>query len=385
MNFLTKLFGSKHDKDNKRMIPIVAEINSCFEEFNSLTDEEIRAKTDEFRQIIKDRTAELDEQRDKLQERLINEALGAETTADINNEIRNLDTEIYQIIRDTLDEILPQAYACVKQACQRLTDSRHHYEYAGQSAIWAMVPYDVQLMGAIVLHEGKIAEMATGEGKTLVAIITMYLNSLPGRGVHLVTVNDYLARRDCEWMKPVYDFLGITVYSIQSNMEPEERRDIYNMDITYGTNNEFGFDYLRDNMVTDTEHLVQRGHFYAIVDEVDSVLIDEARTPLIISGPVGLMDQKFEEMNPRVKRLVEAQTKLINQFTSEAEQLFKSTGKEEINQGGVNLLRAHRGLPKHKKLAKLMQDPENQKLLRETELFYLREQGRKMHGFILYN
>ena len=222
--------------------------------------------------------------------------------------------------------------------------------------------------------------MATVEGKTLVAVLPMYLNALSGKGVHLVTVNDYLARRDSEWMKPVYDFLGITVGSIQSNMDPMDRKKIYNYDITYGTNNEFGFDYLRDNMVVDTDSLVQRGHWYAIVDEVDSVLIDEARTPLIISGPVGhATDQKFEEMNPRVKRLVEAQTKLINQITSEAAKLLESDKKEDREQAGILILRAFRGLPKHKKLAKILQDPDNLKLRQETELFFLRDHGSKMH------
>lgn len=275
---------------------------------------------------------------------------------------------------------MPQAYAVVKQACKRLKDRGYAYTYTGQHYVWDMVPFDVQLMGAIVLHEGKIAEMATGEGKTLVAVMPLYLNSLAGKGCHLVTVNDYLARRDAEWMKPVYDFLGVTVGVIQSNMTTEQRQKEYNCDITYGTNNEFGFDYLRDNMVIDAKDIVQRGHWYAIVDEVDSVLIDEARTPLIISGPVEhTTDEIYQEMEPRVRRMVEAQTKLVNQIVSEAQKLLESGSKEDREAAGVLLLRAYRGLPKHKRLTKLLQEPEYLKLLKETELLYLRDQGQRMH------
>jgi preprotein translocase subunit SecA len=211
-----------------------------------------------------------------------------------------------------------------------------------------------------------------------VAILPVYLNALPGKGVHLVTVNDYLAKRDCDWMRPVYEYLGMTCGAIQSNMDNDERKAIYNGDITYGTNNEFGFDYLRDNMVVEAEQMVQREHWYAIVDEVDSVLIDEARTPLIISGPVGNPDQKFEEMEPRVRKLVEAQMRNVNQYVSEAESLLKKGTKEAKDEAGILILMSHRAMPKHKRLLKLMQDPELQKLKAETELFYLREQGRKM-------
>jgi len=260
-----------------------------------------------------------------------------------------------------------------------LKENKHRYEYAGQTTYWDMVPFDVQLLGGIVLHRGKISEMATGEGKTLVAVLPIYLNALSGKGVHLVTVNDYLAKRDSDWMRPVYEFLGVSVGAIQSNMDSEERKKIYNGDISYGTNNEFGFDYLRDNMVVEPEHLVQRGYWYAIVDEVDSVLIDEARTPLIISGPVGqATDQKFEEMNPRVKRLVEAQTRLVNQLISEASNLAESEKKEDREKLGLYLLRSYRGLPKHKRLSKLLQEPEFQKLMKETEINFLRDQQNKL-------
>lgn len=378
--FLKKIIKTKHEKDIQRLKPIVAKINEYFEQFDNLSDDELRAKTQEFRELIQSRIQDLEAKKEQLSERLKNEILTPSEVADIREEIKKLDKEIFETVEETLDEILPQAYAVVKQACKRLKDRGYAYTYTGQHYVWDMVPFDVQLMGAIVLHEGKIAEMATGEGKTLVAVMPLYLNSLAGKGCHLVTVNDYLARRDAEWMKPVYDFLGVTVGVIQSNMTTEQRQKEYNCDITYGTNNEFGFDYLRDNMVIDAKDIVQRGHWYAIVDEVDSVLIDEARTPLIISGPVEhTTDEIYQEMEPRVRRMVEAQTKLVNQIVSEAQKLLESGSKEDREAAGVLLLRAYRGLPKHKRLTKLLQEPEYLKLLKETELLYLRDQGQRMH------
>jgi preprotein translocase subunit SecA len=239
-----------------------------------------------------------------------------------------------------------------------------------------MVPFDVQLMGGIVLHQGKIAEMATGEGKTLVATLPAYLNALPGRGVHIVTVNDYLAMRDSQWVGRVYEFLGLKVGCILQHMDAAQRRVQYAADITYGTNNEFGFDYLRDNMVASPEEMVQRGHNYAIVDEVDSVLIDEARTPLIISGPVAVEDHKFNEMKPHVERLVNAQKSLVAKIVTEAEQLLEQGKRDEA---GVLLLRAQRGLPKNNKLLKLFSDPSNKSLVQATEKIYLRDQENRMH------
>ncbi len=378
--FLKKIIKTKHEKDVERLKPIVKEINRYFEEFESLTDEEVRAKTDEFRNLIKERTKELEDKKAELSLKLKTEALSADEVADIREEIKKLDRQIFEVVEETLDEILPQAYALVKQACKRLKGRGHAYTYTGQHYIWDMVPFDVQLMGAIVLHEGKIAEMATGEGKTLVAVMPLYLNSLAGKGCHLVTVNDYLSRRDAEWMKPVYDFLGVSVGVIQANMDTQQRKEAYNCDITYGTNSEFGFDYLRDNMVIDANDIVQRGHWYAIVDEVDSILIDEARTPLIISGPVErTTDEIFNEMEPRVRRLVEAQNKLVNQIVAEATKLLESGNKDDLSQAGVLLLRAYRGLPKHKKLTKLLQEPEYLKLMKDTELLYLRDRGIRMH------
>ncbi|HRP02653.1 MAG TPA: preprotein translocase subunit SecA [Candidatus Kapabacteria bacterium] len=378
-DFITKLFSSKHDKDVKRLTPIVKEINQYYEEYDKLSEEQLKNKTNEFKQIINERISELENEKAALTSKLQNESLSSSEIADISANIKKISDEIFNNIQDSLDELLPQAFAVVKQTCKRLKESDYTYTYAGQQSKWDMVPYDVQLIGGIVIHEGKIAEMATGEGKTLVAVAPIYLNALAGRGVHVVTVNDYLARRDSEWMSPVYKYLGLTVGSIQSNMENEQRRVVYNNDITYGTNNEFGFDYLRDNMVIEVEQMVQREHWFAIVDEVDSVLIDEARTPLIISGPVPQQDQKFEQMNPRVKKLIDAQARFINQIVAEAEELIKKGGKENLEKAGVNLFRAIKGMPKHKKLMKLLQEPENQKLKRDTEMFFLRDQGRRMH------
>jgi preprotein translocase subunit SecA len=379
LEFLTKIFGSKHEKDIKEMTPIVDKINEIYEEYNNFTDEQIKAKTDEFKEIIRKNSQELEDEKLELSNKLKNEALSPEDTLAAKDRIKELNKEIFETIEDTLDEILPEAFAVVKQACRRLTENQYRYEYAGQTYTWNMIPFDVQLLGGIVLHRGKIAEMATGEGKTLVAVLPIYLNALSGKGVHVVTVNDYLAKRDSDWMRPVYEFLGVSVGSIQSNMDSEERKKVYNGDIAYGTNNEFGFDYLRDNMVVEPEHLVHREYWYAIVDEVDSVLIDEARTPLIISGPVGqATDQKFEEMNPRVKRLVEAQTRLVNQLTADANNLTKSEDAGDRDKLGLYLLRSYRGLPKHNRLSKLLQEPEYQKLMRETEINFLRDQQNKL-------
>ncbi len=373
------MFGTKHDKDVKLLRPIVDEINAEFEKLSGLSDEELRAKTDEFKQFIIDQIASLTQEEADLRQKLLTEVLTHEEHEEIYARLAQIEKEEYTAISEATDELLPQAFAVVKEVCRRLTERKFTYDVVDQSLTWAMVPYDVQLIGGIVIHQGKISEMATGEGKTLVAVAPMYLNALTGRGVHLVTVNDYLARRDCEWMKPVFDFLGINVGAIQSQQTPAERKELYSMDITYGTNNEFGFDYLRDNMVTDVEEMVQRPHFFAIVDEVDSVLIDEARTPLIISGAVGhTADQRFDQMNPRVRRIVEAQSKLTNAIISDAEKLLKSDKKEDRNAAGVAILRTFRGTPKQKRLAKILQEPEYQKLMRETELEYLRDQGTKM-------
>jgi preprotein translocase subunit SecA len=380
IGFLTKLFGTKHDRDVRSLRPIVARINEIYSTLSSWTDDEIRQRTEHFRALVAERKAPFQREREQLDQRLQDPQLSQDERVDIYQQIARSEDQEYAAIQTLLDELLPEAFALVKEVCRRLAERRFRYSVTGHEVVWDMVPYDVQLMGGIVLHQGKIAEMATGEGKTLVAVAPLYLNALAGYGAHLVTVNDYLARRDSQWMKPVYDMLGVSVGCIQSQMETAERKAQYACDITYGTNNEFGFDYLRDNMVADTADMVQRGHYYAIVDEVDSVLIDEARTPLIISGPVSsTTDEKFVEMNPRVRRLVEAQARLVNAIVGEAERLLKSSAKEDREKAGLALLRAWRAMPKHKRLQKLLQDPDTMKLMRETELYYLRDQGRHMH------
>ncbi len=379
LKVISKIFGgTKSEKDIKVIKPIVAEINAIYNTLHDISDEALKAKTQYFKDKIYDVSHKLEAKKLETKTRLQEEALSPEETIKAHDLLKELDNEIFVVIQDILDELLPEAFAVVKEVCKRLTDRRFEYTYANQNSVWEMIPYDVQLIGGIVLHQGKIAEMATGEGKTLVSTLALYLNALPGKGVHLVTVNDYLAKRDCEWMKPIFDFLGISVGSLQPKMQNDERKKLYNLDITYGTNNEFGFDYLRDNMVIDFDNMVQRDHWYAIVDEVDSVLIDEARTPLIISGPVGKSDQRFDEMKGRVQRLVQAQNQLINKELSQVPDLMKSGKKEDLALAGEKLLMAYKGLPKHNKLMKFKQDPEMAKLLHNTELEYLKDHGSKM-------
>ena len=377
LNFISRVFGgSKHERDLKELYPIVDEINGHYESLQSLSDDELRAKTDEFRARIAEATREIEQEIESIAIQLREDKEDIDREA-LHERQKELKEELKDSIEDVLDEILPEAYAVVKDTCRRLMG--HEYVVIDSKMTWNMIPFDVQLIGGIALHQGKIAEMATGEGKTLVATLPMFLNALPGKGVHLVTVNDYLARRDSEWMAPVFEFHGITVGCIQNDMSPQQRREIYNMDITYGTNNEFGFDYLRDNMVIDANEMVQRPHNYAIVDEVDSVLIDEARTPLIISGPVGNTDQKFDEMKPRVERLVNAQTAYIAKILAEAERLIKEDKREEA---GVLIYRAQRGLPKNKRLLKILSEPENETLMQRTENMYRADNARRMPEII---
>jgi preprotein translocase subunit SecA len=329
---LTRIFGNKHDRDQKKLWPVVDEINRYFESYRDLTDEELANKTTEFKQ----RLAE----------------------------------------GETLDDLLPEAFAAVKDACRRLVG--RSWPVVGIDVRWDMVPYDVQLLGGVVLHEGRIAEMATGEGKTLVATMPLYLNALTGRGVHLVTVNDYLALRDSQWMGEIYKMLGLTVGVIQNQMDYAQRRAAYASDITYGTNNEFGFDYLRDNMAVRPEHRVQRGFYYAIVDEVDSVLIDEARTPLIISGPVEHSNQDYGPLKGAVERLVAAQSRLVNDFLRQAEEELAANTKEKDWDAGVHLLQVKRSAPKHKRFMRLLSEkPEVSKLITKVELEFLRD--KRMH------
>jgi preprotein translocase subunit SecA len=373
LQFLKKLFGSKHEQDVRDLFPIVTQIIEHFNSLQTLTDEELKNKTEEFRQRIKDRTKETEAQIAQLKVTL-KQSQSFEEHENLYIQIDDLNKQLDAEIEETLNEILPEAFAVVKEICKRLVGQS--WEVAGNKTIWDMVPFDVQLMGGVVLHQGKIAEMATGEGKTLVATMPTYLNALSGRGVHIVTVNDYLALRDSQWMGKVFESLGLTIGCILQNMDSHQRRIQYAMDITYGTNNEFGFDYLRDNMVLSADEMVQRPYNYAIVDEVDSVLIDEARTPLIISGPVESEEHKFDEMKPYVERLVKAQQNYVAKISSEAEQLLEQ-GKHD--DAGVQLLRAQRGLPKNKKLMKLLSEPSNKMLMQRTERIYLQDQMARMH------
>ena len=377
--FISKIFPSKHEKDVKELLPVVEEINEYFEEFKKLSDDELRAKTQEFKTQIKEKTQEIEDRIAELNEKLRTE-LTHDQRLEIYDELGELDKQLYETIEETLEELLPQAFAVVKDTCRRLVGTE--WTAGGMRVQWDMVPFDVQLIGGMVLHQGKISEMATGEGKTLVATLPIYLNALTGKGVHLITVNDYLAKRDSEWMGEIFKWHGLTVGCIINDMDNDKRRAAYLCDITYGTNNEFGFDYLRDNMVVDKDYMVQRGHNYAIVDEVDSVLIDEARTPLIISGPVELSEHKFDEMNPRVKRIVDAQKNLIAKIVGEAETIIakgNAATKDEVSHAGVCLLRANRGFPKNKRLMKLFAEASNKSLMQATEIEYLRDNASHMH------
>ncbi|MBL0177139.1 MAG: preprotein translocase subunit SecA [Ignavibacteria bacterium] len=379
LNFITRLFGGrKSDRDVRLLEPFVAEINEFFEEYQSLTDEELRGKTQEFKDLIKERSREIEEQLEAVRESLRSDDSPDFDREAAHDQLKQLEKDLHTASQDALDEIMTQAFAVVKETCRRLLGKE--FVVADHKMIWDMVPFDVQLIGGIVLHQGKISEMATGEGKTLVATLPIYLNALAGKGVHIVTVNDYLAKRDSEWNAPVFEFHGLTVGCIQNWMDSQERRVIYAKDITYGTNNEFGFDYLRDNMVVDPEDLVQREHNFAIVDEVDSVLIDEARTPLIISGPIGdTGDHKFDEMRPRVDRLVNAQSALVAKILADAERLLAEGKREEA---GVLIYRGQRGLPKNKKLLKIFSEPENKSLSQKTENVYRSDNARRMPEII---
>ncbi|MBM4170792.1 MAG: preprotein translocase subunit SecA [Ignavibacteria bacterium] len=374
-SLVKKLFGDKNTRVLKDLNPLVGIINEEYEKLKNLSDDELRAKTTEFKGIIQDATHELRFHIDDLKNQL-NEVQSTQEKHAIYDDLEKSNDLLDQKYEEILNEILPQAFAVVKDTCRRLVGKS--WEIAGTKITWDMIPYDVQLIGGVALHQGKIAEMATGEGKTLVATLPIYLNALTGRGVHIVTVNDYLAKRDSEWMGEIFKFHRLTVGCILNTMDSEQRYITYRNDITYGTNNEFGFDYLRDNMAIDKSNCVQRGHNYAIVDEVDSVLIDEARTPLIISGPVDRGDQKFDEMKPRVDRLIRKQANLVATIVKEAEQLLQSDQSKDRERAGVYLLRAHRGFPKNKALMKLFSEPEYKKLMQQTELEFLRENAKRM-------
>ena len=413
-NFLSKLFGTKSDRDLKDVKPMLDATLKVYPEIQKLSNDELRAKTIEFKEIINKEVAAEENELASLRERIENEYdMPVNEKEEIYKRIDKLEKDSYEKTQKVLNQILPEAFSVVKETARRFTENEevvvtatdHDRELAvkrdnvnieGDKAIyknswmaggnmikWDMVHYDVQLIGGIVLHNGKIAEMATGEGKTLVATLPVYLNALPGKGVHVVTVNDYLAKRDSEWMGMLYEFHGLTVDCIDKH-EPHsnERKAAYRADITFGTNNEFGFDYLRDNMSRNPEELVQRGHNYAIVDEVDSVLIDDARTPLIISGPTGKddEDQEFDRFKPVIEKLYNAQRVMITKVLADAKAgLAENPDPKPEEEAAKLLLRAYRGLPKNKALIKFLSETGIKAILQRTENFYMQEQNKYMH------
>jgi preprotein translocase subunit SecA len=370
---ISKVFGTRHERERKRIQPIVDETNVHYERLQAVSEEELRGQTEKFRAILRERTGALETKIAELKERKRTAKDAVERDA-IDNELGGadgrggLEKELREAIAEVLDEILPEAFATVREAARRLVGTT--VEVTGREMTWDMVHYDVQLMGGIELHLGKIAEMATGEGKTLVATLPIYLNALPGKGSHLVTVNSYLAKRDSQWMGHLYRYLGLTVGCIDdTEAGTPERRAAYLADITYGTNNEFGFDYLRDNMVISLDQRVQRGHWYAIVDEVDSVLIDEARTPLIISGPVGNdNDGMYGEYNGPVLRLFRRQSEASNLLVGEGERALE---QNDQNTASLALYKAQLGNPKNKRLMKVLNESGVKQLVQKMELEHI--------------
>ena len=412
LGFLSKLLGgNKSEKDVTKLQPMVAQINDWYQQYQSISNDDLRSKTTEFRARITahlkasdDEITDLQAQAEKLEENDI------QNKDAIYKDIDNIKKERDKKIEDILTEILPEAFAVVKETAHRFKENteivsaatdldrelsvtkdyirtegghsiyKNSWNAAGSLITWNMLHYDVQLIGGVVLHQGKIAEMATGEGKTLVSTLPAYLNALAGEGVHIVTVNDYLSRRDSEWNGTLFEWLGLRVDCIDKHQpNTSERRNAYLADITYGTNNEFGFDYLRDNMVHNPAEMVQRKHHYAMVDEVDSVLIDDARTPLIISGPVGHSDniQQFFDLKPRIEKLVDAQKRATNTFLNEAKKKI-SEGNDDPKDGGLALFRAQRGLPKNNALIKYLSEPGVRVKLQKTENYYLADQQKEM-------
>ncbi len=411
LGFLAKIFGSKSERDIKVLQPIVTQINEEYAKLTSLSNDELRNKTIEFKETIASALATIDGKIADLKSQAESSTLSLQEKTNLYDEVDALGKERNVELEKVLQQILPQAFAVVKETSRRLSENENlevtatsfdreiatrknnvkivgdkafwanRWDASGTEVLWNMVHYDVQLIGGMVLNGGKIAEMATGEGKTLVSTLPAYLNALAGQGVHIVTVNDYLARRDSEWNGPLFEFHGLSVDCIDKHQpNSEERRKAYLADITYGTNNEFGFDYLRDNMSQTPEQLVQRKLHFAMVDEVDSVLIDDARTPLIISGPVPFGDQhEFHELKPRIERLVNAQKTYVQSALNAAKNLINggNAGTEE-GEGGLALLRAHRGLPKNKALIKFLSEGNNKQTLLKTENHYMADQSKNM-------
>ena len=372
-----KIVGSRHGREVRRLAPLVGRINAQCAALAEISEEALRAKTDEFRERVGESVQEIMAEIEATRERKRTSADPDERET-LGLEIGKLEERCREALAEAMEEILPEAFAVVKEACRRLVGRQ--VRVTGQLLEWDMVPYDVQLIGAVQLHRGQVAEMATGEGKTLVATMPLYLNALAGRGAHLVTVNSYLAQRDAEWMGAIYGLLGLTVGCIDLH-EPgsPERRAAYNADITYGTNNEFGFDYLRDNMVHSMEQRVQRRHYYAIIDEVDSILVDEARTPLIISGPVSRdTSTPFKQMAPVVGALFRKQSRTVGAMIAESEKFLGEEGEELRYEAGEKLLAAKRGAPKNKRLMKLFADqPAVVKLVEKVEGDYMRD--KRLH------
>ena len=407
--FISKIFGNKASRDMKEIQPWVEKVKAVYPEISKLSNDELRAKTQELKQIIKNSAVEENRKIEELKATIEDTEL--EKREAIFSQIDKLEKEVLDKYEKALNEVLPTAFAIVKDTARRLSENdeivvtatdfdrqlagegkdfvsidgdkaiwKNHWTAGGNDMKWNMVHYDVQLFGGVVLHQGKIAEMATGEGKTLVATLPVFLNALTGNGVHVVTVNDYLAKRDSEWMGPLYMFHGLSVDCIDKHQpNSDARRRAYMADITFGTNNEFGFDYLRDNMAGSPKDLVQRKHNYAIVDEVDSVLIDDARTPLIISGPVPKGDEQlFEVLRPLVERLVEAQRKLATQFLADAKRLIYSDKKEDVEAGFLALYRSHKALPKNKPLIKFLSEPGIKAGMLKTEEIYMEQNNKRM-------
>ncbi len=407
--FISKIFGNKASRDMKEIQPWVEKVKAVYPEISKLSNDELRAKTQELKQIIKNSAVEENKKIEELKATIEDTEL--EKREAIFSQIDKLEKEVLDKYEKALNEVLPTAFAIVKDTARRLSENdeivvtatdfdrqlagegkdfvsidgdkaiwKNHWTAGGNDMKWNMVHYDVQLFGGVVLHQGKIAEMATGEGKTLVATLPVFLNALTGNGVHVVTVNDYLAKRDSEWMGPLYMFHGLSVDCIDKHQpNSDARRKAYMADITFGTNNEFGFDYLRDNMAGSPKDLVQRKHNYAIVDEVDSVLIDDARTPLIISGPVPKGDEQlFEVLRPLVERLVEAQRKLATQFLADAKRLIYSDKKEDVEAGFLALYRSHKALPKNKPLIKFLSEPGIKAGMLKTEEIYMEQNNKRM-------
>ena len=407
-DFLSKLFGNKATRDMKEIVPWVDKVKAAYPAISQLSNDDLRAKTKELQKFVKDSAADVSAKIADLKAKV--EETELEDREALFAQIDKLEKEVLDRYEKALDEILPQAFAIVKDTARRFAENeeievtatdfdrelaatkdfvriegdkaiyRNHWMAGGSEITWNMVHYDVQLFGGVVLHKGKIAEMATGEGKTLVATLPVFLNALTGNGVHVVTVNDYLSKRDSEWMGPLYEFHGLSVDCIDKHQpNSDARRKAYMADITFGTNNEFGFDYLRDNMANSPKDLVQRQHNYAIVDEVDSVLIDDARTPLIISGPVPKgEEQLFEQLRPLVERLVEAQRKLANQLLTEAKRQIASSDKKEQEAGFLALFRCHKALPKSKPLIKFLSEPGIKAGMQATEEIYMEQNNKRM-------